>query len=183
MIDPSPASGPQPSVPATTADGHAGPAEPTPRVPEGRGQNETAVSFSPPGGRTDEELATEVRGGIESVRRGMRAAVEGARRAGIALVEMKKRVGHGHWENWLRENFDLSSQTARFYMRVADNWDRVVAHGLDQLPDLCLRDLRYFLSRPGPGSKPDAPEPALDLELDEDYPPAPEPNGETRAAD
>jgi hypothetical protein len=154
-----------------------------PPVRADSGQNETAVSFSPRGDPTDEELSTEVRAGMAAVEAGMRAAVDGARRAGAALIEMKKRVGHGHWEAWVRDNFDLSSQTARLYMRVAKNWDRVVEHGLDELPDLCLRDLRYFLPRPDPGTKPDSPAPALDLELDEHDPAASEPIGGAGAAD
>lgn len=80
----------------------------------------------------------------------MRSAVDHARLTGAALAEIKARLkgNKGAWTEWLGENFDGSEETARLYMRVAENWDRVVAHGLDRLPELTLTDLRFFLSDP-----------------------------------
>jgi hypothetical protein len=91
----------------------------------------------------------------------MRGAMEGARRAGAALVELKRRVGRGNWQDWLRDNFEMSPQTARLYMRIALRWDEIVEHGLDRAPDLALSDLRYFLSNRksnGEEKKEDTPE-------------------------
>jgi hypothetical protein len=142
-----------------------------------RRENETAVSDSGVDSRSDEELTAEVRAGLDAYRRGMRDAIEGARRAGAALQVMKDRAGHGNWEAWLRDNFEMSPQTARLYMRIANNWDRVIEHGLDKIPDLTLSDLRSFLAEPKKETeepqKEHKKEPELNVEDDE-----PQPSGE-----
>ena len=46
---------------------------------------------------------------------------------GDALLELKdlirKTLGHGHWQQWLQDNFDGSYETARDYMSIAKNWN------------------------------------------------------------
>jgi hypothetical protein len=37
---------------------------------------------------------------------------------GKYLTEVKDKVGHGHFLNWIREEFDWSDRTAQEYMRV-----------------------------------------------------------------
>lgn len=39
--------------------------------------------------------------------------------AGRRLNEAKSRLEHGHWQNWLAENFPSSADTAQNYMRLA----------------------------------------------------------------
>ena len=53
------------------------------------------------------------------------SAVQHAIRAGEALTEVKGLLRHGQWLPWLRENFPLSERTARNYMRLAENRQRV----------------------------------------------------------
>ncbi len=39
---------------------------------------------------------------------------------GQMLTQAKKLVKHGQWQNWLADNFNLSSDSAQIYMKVAD---------------------------------------------------------------
>lgn len=39
--------------------------------------------------------------------------------AGFKLIQAKKQVPHGEWATWLKNNFELSQETARNYMNVA----------------------------------------------------------------
>ncbi|MBQ7705818.1 MAG: DUF3102 domain-containing protein [Selenomonadaceae bacterium] len=37
-------------------------------------------------------------------------------------MNAKKEVGHGNWENWLKENFNLSDCSARQFMQIAERF-------------------------------------------------------------
>lgn len=52
-------------------------------------------------------------------------AVMHALTCGAVLVEAKRRVGHGNWLPWLEANFAGSERTARNFMSVAANRQRV----------------------------------------------------------
>jgi hypothetical protein len=121
---------------------------------------------------SDEELIAAINehhpayGGTQS-----RAIVHHARFAGSALLEMKRRCQHGDWTAWLKANFDGSPETANLYMRIARKWDVIVAHGLDNIPDWTLRDLRWFLAEPRPLQEPKPKPPELDYPEEEDEEP------------
>lgn len=53
-----------------------------------------------------------------------RAFVEHAYECGLLLNEQKKRLSHGEWEPWLKENWRQSERTARDYMRIAGELQR-----------------------------------------------------------
>lgn len=72
------------------------------------------------------------------------AMVEHALAAGQALVTAKLQVPHGDWLPWLTKNFDASERTARNYMSVASNRQRVA--DLDA-PGLSLRSVLKRLER------------------------------------
>lgn len=38
---------------------------------------------------------------------------------GIVLIELKRRLGHGHWKPWLKENYPKSNDSAERRMRAA----------------------------------------------------------------
>jgi hypothetical protein len=108
---------------------------------------------------SDEELIAFANHQHHQFRGCMRKAiVEHARLAGAALLAMKARLTQARkdgrkrrdWGAWLQANFAGSPETARLYMRIAESWGRIVAHGLDKIPDLALEDLRWFLSDPKP---------------------------------
>ena len=41
---------------------------------------------------------------------------------GKRLIQAKSLVQHGQWQNWLNDNFQLSQQTARKFMQVAERF-------------------------------------------------------------
>lgn len=41
---------------------------------------------------------------------------------GQELIECKKEVGHGNWANWLKNNFNLSQESARKFMKIAERF-------------------------------------------------------------
>ena len=41
---------------------------------------------------------------------------------GQELIECKKEVGHGNWTNWLKDNFNLSQDTATNFMKIAERF-------------------------------------------------------------
>lgn len=41
---------------------------------------------------------------------------------GQELTECKKEVGHGNWANWLKDNFNLSQESARKFMKIAEHF-------------------------------------------------------------
>jgi hypothetical protein len=95
-----------------------------------------------------------------------KAMVDHARLAGAALVQLKTRHKRGSWEDWLRNNFKGSLETARLYMRVARNWHLIEEHGLDR-GGITLEEFRWILSEsPGsrPGSEPENKESKPDTE-------------------
>jgi hypothetical protein len=49
------------------------------------------------------------------------AGLEHYRAAGEMLLEAKSQLRHGEWGKWLRKNFELSQESARCYMRLADS--------------------------------------------------------------
>ncbi len=48
-----------------------------------------------------------------------------ARDAGDELLAVKEAVGHGNFQEWLKENCAFSYETAANYMRIATHWDEL----------------------------------------------------------
>jgi hypothetical protein len=71
-------------------------------------------------------LAAAIRVEHEQVERHARSAVEHAVRCGELLLEAKTQCCHGHWLPWLEANFPDSEWTARNWMRLARNRERVL---------------------------------------------------------
>ena len=44
---------------------------------------------------------------------------------GKRLIQAKSLVQHGHWQNWLNDNFQLSQQTATNFMNVAERFGKI----------------------------------------------------------
>lgn len=112
---------------------------------------------------TDEldELASEANKHHHECCRSMCAAIKHAHFAGQMLCSAKDRVGHGNFTEWLEENFDGSVETARVYMRVARNWQRLEPE-VNRPRDLSLkRALDILTVKPSDG---DSVEPTSDEE-------------------
>jgi putative heme iron utilization protein len=72
-----------------------------------------------------EKLAEEINEEHRSFRRAFKATFRSALRAGDLLNEAKEQAGHGNWGAWIEENCEFSERTARVYMRLANNRDKV----------------------------------------------------------
>ncbi len=86
-----------------------------------------------------------------------KAIKEHARLVGAALIEMKlrlkERLGHGHFDEWVREHFAGSERTARVYRQIADNWKAIELLGLDG-EEATLEHLRSALAKAKKGFQP-----------------------------
>src|SRR5687767_4833556 len=119
------------------ADGTGAKVKANPPVVVGSKLDQT-VKLLPTGPATPEEVRQMTEHDLIALANGNHGAFVGclrtaikdhARVAGSALNELKSRVGHGKWEQWLKEHCEVSSATARVYMRVARDWDEVVKAG------------------------------------------------------
>lgn len=104
----------------------------------------------------------------ERIRALAKATVTNVIAIGEQLALAKKLCGHGHFEDWIEENFDWSRTTAWNYMKA---WQAVKNSNLENIPQLKLTDLY----KPGglrhsprpratiipPGENPDPPPPAV----------------------
>jgi len=73
-----------------------------------------------------EDLARQVRAGLELARRERCNALHHDLDVGDALLEAQARVSTG-WKRWLRENCFLSVRTALLYQRLARHRDEIEA--------------------------------------------------------
>ncbi|SDR31598.1 Protein of unknown function [Rhizobiales bacterium GAS113] len=64
-------------------------------------------------------IAADIRALHAGIRRSAEHAARDTIEAGKLLIEAKAGLAHGEWENWLRQNCDLSARTARRYMTIA----------------------------------------------------------------
>jgi hypothetical protein len=64
-------------------------------------------------------LAADIRALHAGIRRNAEQIARDAIEAGKLLIEAKQALGHGQWEQWLRDNCNLSTRTARRYMALS----------------------------------------------------------------
>ncbi|MCH8839366.1 MAG: DUF3102 domain-containing protein [Planctomycetes bacterium] len=67
------------------------------------------------------DLASEINAEHQACMQAAGKAIEHAMRCGDLLSEAKAKCPYGEWQDWLKQNFDASSRTARAYMRLAEN--------------------------------------------------------------
>jgi hypothetical protein len=70
-------------------------------------------------------LAVEIRREHEAAEAAFESSVAHAMRCGQLLIEAKAKAGHGNWLPWVRANLPFSERTARNYMRLARNRQRI----------------------------------------------------------
>jgi hypothetical protein len=76
-----------------------------------------------------------------------RQALDHARRAGEFLLKAKRRLTHGSWLPWIRENCRFSVRMAQGYMRLAEGWPELEAK-CATVAYLPLRDALALLAEP-----------------------------------
>ena len=95
-------------------------------------------------------LADEIGQEVAASEADFQSAVSHAIRAGEKLIEAKGLVAHGEWSQWLAKHFPGSQRTARNYMRLAANRQRVA-----DLPS--VREAVALLAAPKQEPKPALP--------------------------
>jgi hypothetical protein len=79
-----------------------------------------------PGGEPSEperelaELATEIKADLRAAKESRWEELGRFRAAGEKLRRARVVCPHGEWEDWLRENFEMSDKTARRYIQFAE---------------------------------------------------------------
>ena len=66
--------------------------------------------------------------------------------AGDLLLKAKKKVAHGGWLDWLKENCHFSERTAQGYMRLSRELPQLEDSKAQRVADLPLRDALVLLS-------------------------------------
>src|SRR5690348_5927797 len=79
------------------------------------------------------ELAIQINVEHGHVETAIRDGLAHARQAGVLLLQAKSRVPHGNWLAWLEAICRAKPRTASQYMRIAQNWDKIVAKGGESL--------------------------------------------------
>ncbi len=72
-----------------------------------------------------ETLTAEVNKLHRRISKKARAMLDLYAEAGFKLLAIKKQIGHGCWSKWLDNHFLASRETARAYIRIAENWDNL----------------------------------------------------------
>ena len=73
-------------------------------------------------------IITQINAAHDAVVESGKSSLTNAIRAGELLVSAKECVEHGEWTQWLADNCpNLSEETARLYMRLAKNEDKIEA--------------------------------------------------------
>jgi hypothetical protein len=109
------------------------------------------------------ELAAQINAEHAAANRAIRTGIEHAMAAGDLLIEAKALLRHGEWGGWLAANCVVSERSARVYMRLARNRDRLE---IGSAADLSLRAASQILigdNADEPGGDDDAPIPMLPL--------------------
>ena len=70
-------------------------------------------------------LAAEINAEHAAGETATRKSLEHYRRAGDKLLTAKEQCGHGKWQAWCKKNVRFSDYTAKSYMRIARNWDKI----------------------------------------------------------
>lgn len=90
-------------------------------------------------------LATELNHHFRSAEQHARSAVEHALEAGRLLTEAKALIDHGGWGRWLEDNFEGSARTARAWMQLHRERDKLETRNGNALP---LREALALIAEP-----------------------------------
>ena len=85
-------------------------------------------------------LAMLIKSAVTDTERAATNATEGALIVGRMLIEAKAQVKHGEWDNWILQNCNLATRTARAYMRLANTVPQLDDSKRQRVADLPLRE-------------------------------------------
>lgn len=75
-----------------------------------------------------EKLVREIQREHLAFEGGLRGSLEHAKHAGERLTAVKEGMAHGTFMAWVKATFTFSHATANLYMRIAREWDHIVAN-------------------------------------------------------
>jgi hypothetical protein len=93
-------------------------------------------------------LASEINAEHAAAEESARDAVTRACRAGKLLIQAKHKVGHGNWEDWVKDKLKLTARTASTYMRLAGKLPRLPKQQAEHVKELTLREAINYLKEP-----------------------------------
>ncbi len=62
-------------------------------------------------------------------------AISVAKQLGDALIEAKAQIPKGQWTAWKKDNLTFSLDTAKRYMRIAKQWERIRDKGITSITE------------------------------------------------
>ena len=106
------------------------------------------------------DLATKANALHAACEAAAQSMIRHARDCGDVLLQAKEEIGHGGFEDWIRDNGRFSPRMARNYMRIANGWESLLkltaktkrkrVAVLGQLDSLSMREALRLLSAGGP---------------------------------
>ena len=92
------------------------------------------------------DLADRIRAEHEATSLSLKRGVEHSMAAGELLIEAKALVKHGQWLPWLRDHCQISDRTARLYMQLARNRERIEKQNRQPIADLTMNEAAALLT-------------------------------------
>ncbi|WP_181184453.1 DUF3102 domain-containing protein [Cupriavidus pinatubonensis] len=93
-------------------------------------------------------LASQIATEHAAAQSAYRQAVAHAIAVGRLLATAKAECGHGHFENWVRDNCPFSPRTARAYMQAARQLPELPDEKRQRVAELPLREVFAMLAQP-----------------------------------
>jgi hypothetical protein len=101
-------------------------------------------------------IITQINAAHDAVVESGKSSLTNAIRAGELLVSAKECVEHGEWTQWLADNCpNISEETARLYMRLAKNEDKIekaAEQNGNAVADLSVRGAAKLISKKREGA-------------------------------
>lgn len=93
-----------------------------------------------------EDLAALIRREHEAASKAARSALEHALEAGRLLSRAREGIGHGGWETFVRDRCGIAPRTARLYLRLDANRERLANR--QRVAGLTVREAARLLAEP-----------------------------------
>jgi Protein of unknown function (DUF3102) len=93
-------------------------------------------------------LAARIRAELDGVQAAAKTGIEHALNAGDLLIQAQKRLKHGEWTPWLKEHVKISDRTARLYIQLAKNRQKIEASNRQRIADFTIQGALELISAP-----------------------------------
>jgi hypothetical protein len=107
---------------------------------------ETITTTATSSGLSGDTLTAAIRQEHDAASRAAQSAIEHALAAGRLLAEAKRKIPHGSWEAYVRDECGIAPRTARLYQRLHRHRDRLPNR--QHVAELSLRQAARLLERP-----------------------------------